>query len=221
MKIGIIGAGNIGSNAAKLFVNAGNEVIISNSRGPETLDNLAAELGDNASAGTVEQARDFGDIVFISIPFGHYTELPVEGWENKIVVDSNNYYPERDGQIAELDENKTTSTEMLEQHLPGARLVKGFNTIWFEHLKTQGDTALPLEERRAIFIAGDDSEAKETVAKLIAEIGFAAVDTGFLHDGGKSQQPGTAIYNKALTAKEAAQTLENSGQWSVAGGQNN
>ena len=93
MKIGIIGAGNIGSNAARLFVNAGHEIIISNSRGPETLDSLVEELGDNASAGTVEQARDFGDLVFISIPLGRYTELPVEGWENKIVIDSNNYYP--------------------------------------------------------------------------------------------------------------------------------
>ena len=207
MKIGIIGAGNIGSNAAKLFINAGHEIIISNSRGPETLDSLVDQLGDNASAGTVEQARDFGDIVFISIPLGRYTELPVEGWENKIVIDSNNYYPERDGKIAELEDGKTTSSELLEQHLPGARIVKGFNTIWFEHLKTQGNTKLPLEERRAIFIAGDDSGAKEIVAKLIEEIGYAAVDTGFLHDGGKSQQPGTPIYNKALTAKEAAQTL--------------
>jgi len=207
MKIGIIGAGNIGSNAARLFVNAGHEVVISNSRGPETLDDLVENLGDNASAGTVGRARDFGDIVFISIPLGRYTELPVEGWENKIVIDSNNYYPERDGKIAELEDGKTTSSELLEQHLPGARIVKGFNTIWFEHLKTQGNTKLPLEERRAIFIAGDDSGAKETVAKLIEEIGYAAVDTGFLHDGGKSQQPGTPIYNKALTAKEAAQTL--------------
>lgn len=220
MKIGMIGAGNIGSNAAKLFVDAGHEVVISNSRGPRTLDDLVKQLGDNASAGTVEQARDFGDIVFISIPLGRYTELPVDGWENKIVIDSNNYYPERDGQIAELDGGKTTSSEMLEQHLPGARIVKGFNTIWFEHLKTQGDKSLPLEQRRAIFIAGDDSGAKEVVAKLIEEVGFAAVDTGFLHDGGKSQQPGTPIYNKALTAKDAAQALENSDQWSVAGGQN-
>jgi Predicted dinucleotide-binding enzymes len=207
MNIGIIGAGNIGSNAARLFVNAGNEVLISNSRGPETLDNLAAELGDAASVGAVQDAIDFGDIVFISIPLGRYTELPTNGWEGKIVIDSNNYYPERDGNIAGLDEGKTTSSELLEQHLPGARIVKGFNTIWFEHLKTQGDTKLPLEERRAIFIAGDDSEAKETVARLIEDIGFAAVDTGFLHEGGASQQPGTPIYNKVLTAKEAAQTL--------------
>src|SRR5437016_12594459 len=117
MKIGIIGAGNIGSTAAKLFVKAGNQITISNSRGPETLDALAAELGDNAEASTIENARDFGDVVFISIPFGKYTELPTTGWENKIVIDSNNYYPERDGQFSELDSGETTSSELLEGHL--------------------------------------------------------------------------------------------------------
>ena len=91
----------------------------------------------------------------------------------------------------------------MASHLKGAQLVKGFNTIWSEHLATQGDTSLPLEQRRAIFIAGDDSEAKAIVARLIEEIGFAAVDTGFLHEGGRSQQPGTAVYNKELTAGEA------------------
>jgi predicted dinucleotide-binding enzyme len=91
--------------------------------------------------------------------------------------------------------------------LKEARLVKGFNTIWFQHLATQGNTSKLLEERRAIFIAGDDSQAKEIVAKLIAEIGFAAVDTGFLHEGGRSQQPGTAVYNKDVTAREAGALL--------------
>jgi predicted dinucleotide-binding enzyme len=207
MKIGIIGAGHIGSTLAKLFVDAGQEVAIANSRGPETLEDLAAELGDNATTATVEQARDFGDIVVVSIPLGRYSELPTEGWEGKIVIDTNNYYPDRDGQIAELDSDKTTSSELLLQHLPGARIVKGFNTIWFEHLKTQGNTQLSLEERRAIFIAGDDSEAKEVVARLIEDIGFAAVDTGFLRDGGRSQQPGSAIYNRELTAAEAAKVM--------------
>lgn len=207
MKIGMIGAGNIGGNAARLFIKAGHEVAISNSREPQTLDDLVEELGDNATAVTVEEARDFGDIVFVSIPLGKYTELPTEGWENKVVIDSNNYSPGRDGRIAELDEGKTTSSELLEQHLVGARIVKGFNTIYFEHLKTLGDTDLLLEERRAIFIAGDDSEAKEIVAKLIEEIGFAAVDGGFLHEGGKAQEPGSTIYGKELTAAEAAKTL--------------
>jgi predicted dinucleotide-binding enzyme len=207
MKIGVIGAGNIGSNAARLFVKAGHQVVISNSRGPQTLQDLVEELGDNATAGTVEQARDFGEVVFISIPLGKYEDLPVNGWEGKIVIDSNNYYPERDGQIPAIDGGETTSSELLLRHLPDARIVKGFNTIWFEHLKSQGNTDLPLEERRAIFIAGDDSDAKATVAKLIEEIGFAAVDTGFLADGGRSQQPGTPIYNKELTATEAAKAV--------------
>jgi predicted dinucleotide-binding enzyme len=207
MKIGVIGAGHIGSNAARLFVKAGIEVAIANSRGPQTLEPLVEELGDNAEAVTVEEARDFGDIVFISIPLGRISELPTNGWENKIVIDTNNYYPDRDGNIAELDSGSTTSSEMLLQHIPGARLVKGFNTIWFEHLRSQGNTDLPLDQRRAIFIAGDDSDAKAVVARLIEDIGYAAVDTGFLHEGGLSQQPGTAIYNKELTAAEAAKVM--------------
>ena len=133
--------------------------------------------------------------------------MPVNGWEGKIVIDSNNYYPERDGQIPAIDSGETTSSELLLRHLPDARIVKGFNTIWFEHLKSQGNKDLPLEERRAIFVAGDDSDAKAIVAKLIEEIGFAAVDTGFLTDGGRSQQPGTPIYNKELTATEAAKAV--------------
>jgi hypothetical protein len=92
-------------------------------------------------------------------------------------------------------------------HLKGARLVKGFNTIWFEHLAKQGDTALPVDDRRAIFIAGDDADAKQVAARLIAEIGFAPVDTGPLGEGGRRQQVGTAVYNKELTAREAAEVL--------------
>ena len=207
MKIGIIGAGNIGSAVAELFTKADHEVVISNSRGPQTLDDLVEKLGDNASAGTVDEARDFGDVVVVTIPLKAITALPANGWENKLVIDTNNYYPDRDGKIADLDSGATTSSELLENQLPGARIVKGFNTIWSEHLKTQGDKDLPLDERRAIFIAGDDSGAKETVAKLIEDIGYAAIDTGFLAEGGKSQQPGSPVYNKELTAAEAAKVL--------------
>jgi len=211
MKIGIIGAGNIGANAAKLFIKAGHEIAIANSRGAETLKDLVAELGENAQAVSIEEAAKFGEIVFISIPFGRYQTLPSNAFDSKMVVDTNNYYPDRDGSFAELDENKTTSSEMLAEHLRGARIVKGFNTIWFEHLKTQGDTNTPIEERRAIFIAGDDAEAKKTVARLIEEIGFAAVDTGDLRDGGAAQQPDTAIYNRNLTASEAQAILGSEG----------
>ena len=203
MNIGIIGAGNIGSAAAELFVKAGHSVAIANSRGAESLKDLTAKLGERASAMTIEEAARFGAIVLIAIPFGKFETLPAAAFRGKIVVDANNYYPDRDGRFNELDSDEITSSEMLAAHLTGARVVKGFNTIWSEHLKTQGDVKLPLEKRRAIFIAGDDSGAKETIAKLIEEIGFAAVDTGFLSEGGKRQQPGAPVYNKTLSITEA------------------
>ena len=210
MKIGIIGAGHIGANAAKLFVEAGHDVAIANSRSAETLRDLVAELGERAQAVSAEEAAGFGEIVFVSIPFGKYKDLPAAALSGRIVIDSNNYYPERDGNYAELDDDKTTSSEMLADFLKGARIVKAFNTIWFEHLKTQGNKDLPVEERRAIFVAGDDAEAKDAVRKLIEDIGFAAVDTGDLA-GGASQQPGTAIYNRNLTAQEAGAVLGSEG----------
>lgn len=207
MKIGIIGSGNIGANAARQFVRAGHEVALSNSRGGKGLEDLVAELGDKAHATTIEDAAKFGEVVLIAIPFGTYKTLPSDAFKGKVVIDAGNYYPERDGKFAKLDQGETTSSELMSQHLKEARLVKGFNTIYFKHLATQGDSSRPLEERRAIFIAGDDTEAKEIVARLIEEIGFAAVDSGFLHEGGRSQQPGTAVYNKEVTAKEAAALL--------------
>lgn len=211
MKIGIIGAGNIGGNAAKLFAKAGHEIAIANSRSPETLAGLIAEIGGNARAVTAEEAANFGEIVFVSIPLGKIGELETNGFEGKIVIDSNNYYPDRDGQIAELDSDEKTSSELLAEHLKGAKIVKAFNTIWFEHLKTQGNTELPIEQRRVIFVAGDDKEAKKTVANLIEEIGFAAYDTGNLREGGKNQQPNTAIYNRNLTISEASAILGSQG----------
>ena len=212
MKIGIIGAGHIGATVARLFVEAGHEIAIANSRGAETLEGFVAELGgERARAVSVEEAARYGDLVFVSIPFGRYKELPADAFKDKIVIDSNNYYPERDGDFAELDSSETTSSEMLAAHLGDARIVKGFNTIWYEHLRTLGNKELPVEQRRAIFIAGDDAEAKGTVARLIEEIGFAPVDTGKLHEGGADQQPGTAIYNRNITAKEALALLGSEG----------
>lgn len=207
MKIGIIGSGNIGANAARLFVRAGHEVLLSNSRGGLGLDELVAELGEKAQAAPTEEAARLGEVLLLAIPFGKFRTLPADGFKGKIVIDAGNYYPGRDGSFAELDRDETTSSELLAAHLDGARLVKGFNTIWFEHLRTQGDTSKPIEERRAIFIAGDDVEAKERVARLIEEIGFAAVDTGSLSEGGRRQQPGTSVYNKELTARDAERVL--------------
>jgi predicted dinucleotide-binding enzyme len=207
MKIGIIGSGNIGATAARLFSRAGHEVAISNSRGGEGLEALAAELGGKARATNIEEAARSGEVVLVAIPFGKYETLPAEAFDGKVLIDAGNYYPQRDGNFAALDSGETTSSELVASHLKGARVVKGFNTIWFEHLAKQGDASLPLEDRRAIFIAGDDEEAKRTVARLVEEIGFAAVDTGALGEGGRRQQVGTAVYNKELTAREAAQVL--------------
>lgn len=207
MRIGIIGSGNIGANAARLFARAGHEVALSNSRGGKGLEALVVELGGNAKATTIGEAARFGEVVLVAIPFGTIRTLPAQAFNGKVVIDAGNYYPQRDGNFAELDNDETTSSELMGSHLKGARLVKGFNTIWSEHLATQGDASRPPEQRRAIFIAGDDSEAKEIVSRLIEEIGFAAVDTGSLHEGGRSQQPGTAVYNKEVTAGEAGALL--------------
>jgi 8-hydroxy-5-deazaflavin:NADPH oxidoreductase len=203
MKIGIIGSGNIGSTAARLFVKAGHDVAVSNSREPNTLQGLVAELGDRARALTVEEAARFGDMVLVAIPFGKYESLPAEAFAGKIVIDAGNYYPDRDGRFTDLDLDKTTSSELVAKHLRNARVVKALNTIYYKDLAEQGDTNLSFEDRRAIFLAGDDAVAKSVVARLIAEIGFAPVDLGGLHEGGKRQQPGTPVYNKNLNQQQA------------------
>jgi hypothetical protein len=207
VKIGIVGSGNIGANAARLFVRAGHEVTLSNSRGGQGLEPLVAELGGHAKATTIEEAARFAEVVLVAIPFGKITTLPAHAFDGKVIIDAGNYYSQRDGKFPELDNDETTSSELMASHLKEARLVKAFNTIWSEHLATQGDTSQPLEQRRAIFIAGDDSAAKAIVARLIEEIGFAAVDTGSLREGGRIQQPGTAVYNRELTAVEARTLL--------------
>lgn len=205
MRIGFIGAGKIGGTAAKLFSTAGHEVVISNSRGPESLTDVEKATG--ARAVTAEEAARFGEVVFVSIPLGKYKSLSPEDLDGKIVIDSNNYYPDRDGKISELDSGSETSSELLAKHLPGSRVVKAFNTIWFEHLRSEGDTAKPLGERRVIFVSGDDTEAKGVVAELIQEIGFAPYDLGSLA-GSKIQQPDSPVYNKSITIEEARKILD-------------
>ena len=205
MKIGIIGAGHIGGNAARLFINAGHEVVISNSRGAETLTDLAEEIG--ATAGDVSEAAAFGDVVLVSIPLKAYKSLPLGALAGKIVIDSNNYYPSRDGQIAELDNGEITSSELLARHLKDSRVVKAFNTIWFEYLRSEGDASKPAEERRVIFISGDDAEAKKVVAGLIEDIGFAAYDLGSLQES-SLQQPDSPVYNKSINTAQAREILE-------------
>jgi predicted dinucleotide-binding enzyme len=206
MRIGVIGSGKIGSTTARLFAESGHEIAIANSRGPETLGDLVGDIGQNATAATVEEAASCGDVVLVAIPFGAYADLPAEALTGRVVIDATNYYPNRDGNIAELDDGSTTSSEMLAAHAPGAKVVKGFNTMNWQVLR---DRAKPGggDDRLAIFLAGDDAEAKSLVAGLIEEIGFAPVDTGGLAEGGRRQQPGSALYNKPVTESEGRGAL--------------
>jgi hypothetical protein len=203
MKIGIIGSGKIGATTARLLAEAGHDVTIANSRGPESLTEVVSEIGPRATAGTVEDAARAGDVVVVAVPLRAYPDLPAEAFTGKIVVDANNYYPQRDGQIPELDREETTSSELLARHLAGARIVKSFNTMNFRPLGSDGRPDAPRAERLAIYLAGDDEGAKEIVAGLIDEVGFAPVDTGSLHEGGARQQPGSPIYNNPMPAEEA------------------
>ncbi|MEW5929878.1 MAG: NADPH-dependent F420 reductase [Gemmatimonadota bacterium] len=206
MRIGIVGAGMIGATAARLFVAAGHEVAVSNSRGPESLRPLVEELGGRArAAADVDEAAEFGEVVLLAVPWRSPEALPrPESVAGRIVVDAMNPYAPGGGT---LDLGDTTSSEETRRRLPGARLVKAFNTIWYQHLATRGRTDLPVDERHAVFLAGDDAEAKAVVARLIEEIGFAPVDTGSLREGGRRQQPGSDVYNRPMTGREAREAL--------------
>jgi predicted dinucleotide-binding enzyme len=206
MQIGIVGTGHIGGTLAKLFVDAGHEVAVANSRGPETLGGLVEQLGAGARAVSAGEAMRFGEVVVVSVPFGRHRELPADGVAGKVVVDTNNYYPQRDGRFEELDSDKTTSSELLQEHLPDARVVKAFNAIVWTRLRDNGRPAGDAE-RIGIPISGDDDEAKQTVAKLMDEIGFDAVDAGTLAEGGRKHQPGTSAYTEGLPTAELRSRL--------------
>jgi 8-hydroxy-5-deazaflavin:NADPH oxidoreductase len=200
MKIGIIGAGMIGGTAARVFAKAGHDVAVSNSRGPESLAALVKEIGPKARAMTVDDAAKWADVVLLAVPWRSAEGLPDPALvKGKIVIDAMNPYA-RDGAVMDL--GASSSSEETAKRLPDARLVKAFNTIWFKHLGTNGRTDLPMDDRHAIFVAGDDEDAKRIVSGLIADIGFGAVDTGSLAKGGRRQQPHAALYNKVMTVKE-------------------
>lgn len=203
MNIGIIGAGSIGATLARLFAEAGHFVAISNSRGPESLADVIRELGPNIKAMTVTDAASFGDVVVEAIPYGRYQTLPVDQLAGKILISAANYYAGRDGQI-EIEGR--AQSELIAQHLPTTKVVKAFNTIWYKHLANQGNPALPVGERRVIFIAGEYLIAKKIVAELIVEIGFGPLDTGSLAQS-KIQEPGTKIFNVDMTVNEALELL--------------
>jgi predicted dinucleotide-binding enzyme len=192
--IGFIGSGKIGGTVARLAVAAGYDVVLSNSRGPETLADLVAELGEHASAATPAEAAEAGDIVVVSIPLRAIGSVPAAPLAGKPVIDTNNYYPQRDGQIAELDSHELTSAGLLQRHLPGAHVVKLFNNIYSGHL---GALARPGEStgRAALPLFGDDAGANAEVTDFLDRIGFDAVDGGPLAESWR-QEPHTPVYGQ-------------------------
>ena len=203
--IGFIGAGKIGSQLARLALANGHSVVLSNSRGPATLASRVSELGPMARAGSVREAAQAGEIVVVTIPLKNYQAVPVEPLAGKVVIDTNNYYPQRDGQIAALDDESTTTAELLQQHLPLSRVVKAFNHIYAAELTTHGQPA-GSKQRRALVIAGDDPQAKRTVAHLIDQFGFDTVDAGPLSEGWRIQRD-TPGYGPRRTAEELRRDL--------------
>jgi hypothetical protein len=190
--IGFIGSGHIGGIVARLAVAAGYQLVVSNSRGPQTLTDLVAELGPNARAATADEAARAGDLVVVSVPLRAYLDLPVEPLAGKTVIDTCNYYPQRDGNIAELDTAATTSSELVQRHLPASHVVKLFNNIFFQTLSTLPRPA-GASDRTALPIAGDDAHAKAEVTAFLDAIGYDAFDAGALAEGWR-WQPNTPAY---------------------------
>jgi predicted dinucleotide-binding enzyme len=205
MKIAIIGAGNIGTVLTKRFSAVGHEVSVANSRGPETLAGLAAETG--AKAAGVGEVADGAEVVVVTIPEGKVPELPhgvLDGAaEGAVVIDTGNYYPQRDGRIDAI-ENGTTESRWVSEQL-GREVVKAFNTIQAQHLLELGKPA-GTPGRVALPVAGDDPAAKAVVMRLVDEIGFDPVDSGGLDDSWR-QQPGSPVYTKDLDAEGTRRAL--------------
>ncbi|GAA1854011.1 NADPH-dependent F420 reductase [Microlunatus capsulatus] len=197
--IGFIGSGNIGSTVARLAVAAGHDVVLSNSRGPETLADLVTELGPRARAGTAAEAAEAGEIVVVTVPLKAYRQVPVEPLAGKVVLDTNNYYPERDERIPELDEESTTTSELLQQHLPDSHVVKAFNNIYVVQLgglpRPSGDP-----ERSVLPIAGDDAAAKQTATAFLDAVGYDALDVGPLAEGWRFQRDTVAYVQPYVAA---------------------
>lgn len=179
--VGIIGSGNIGGTVARLAVAAGYDVVLSNSRGPSTLKELVDSLGPHARAATPAEAAAEGELVVVSVPFGRFRELPAAELAGKIVLDTNNYYPRRDGNFAPLDDKSITSSELEQQFLAGAKLVKVFNNINYRHLGAL-DRPSGAEDRSVLTVAGDDPDAKKQVTAFLDAIGYDAYDVGGLAD---------------------------------------
>ncbi|MCO7175759.1 NADPH-dependent F420 reductase [Sporolactobacillus kofuensis] len=205
MKIGFIGSGNIGQAVAASAIRAGYSVVMSNSRGPETLAGLIRKLGPKAKAATAEQAAQEGDLVVVTVPLYALPQLNTNGTKGKTLIDTMNYYPSRDGQIEALDNGSATTSELTAAHFPDAHVVKAFNSIFASEIETTGNPEGD-SHRRALPIAGDNPEAKQQVIELLDAIGFDVVDAGPLHEGFRFQN-GTPAYCAHAERKQLSELL--------------
>lgn len=178
---GIIGAGNIGSAVAQAVIDLGHDVVIANSRNPETLAGLIDQLGPSARAATAVEAAEAADVAVVTVPLTAIDTMPVDQLAGKIVIDTNNYYPQRDGQIGALDRGETTTSQMLAERLPTSRVVKGFNHVPAADINTAGRHAGD-PDRLALATAGDDADAVSVLTDLYDGIGFDTVNIGSLSD---------------------------------------
>ena len=203
-KIGIIGSGNIGGTLAQLLTSAGYEVWLATSRGPASLEDTVNDLGPKARAATVEDAAREADVVIEAVPFGRVGELPAHALDGKVLISASNYYSARDGNI---DLGGRSESEHVASQVPAATVVKAFNTIYWEHLRDQGDTTKAPDERRVIPIAGDDPAAVDQVAEIVERLGFGALRVGTLADTEGLTQPGDLLYNIDITLSQAKKRL--------------
>ena len=178
---GIIGAGHIGSALARAVIGLGHNVVISNSRGPETLTELIAELGEHARAATASGAAAAADVAVVTVPFKAVADIPVEPLAGKIVIDTNNYYFERDGHTDAIDRGEATPSGVLQEHLPTSKVVKVFNNIQSTQIGTTGSPA-GTPDRRALPVSSDSPAAAEYVIGLLDQLGFDAVDVSPLSE---------------------------------------
>lgn len=192
--VGFIGSDAIGTAVARLAVAAGHRVVLSNSRGPETLADTVAELGPLASAAAGGDAVAAGDIIVITVPLKAFGNLPGPSLTEKTVIDACDYDPDRDGRIPELERGSLTESELLLRYVAGAPLVKAFNNIYFKHLLSLARPA-GAEDRSYLPIAGDDVVAKVRVTSFIDSIGYGVVDAGSLADSWR-QEPGAPVYGE-------------------------
>lgn len=203
--IGFIGSGNIGSAVARVAIAQGYDVVMSNSRGPETLADLVADLGPNARAATAEEAAAAADVAMVTVPFHAYKNVPVEPLAGKIVLDSNNYYFERDGHVDELDRGEATVSGLLQHHLPASKVVKAFNHIGSGQIATDG-TPAGTPSRRALATSSDFPEAVEWVTAFYDAIGFDTVDTSPLSESWRVERDRPA-YGVRQNAEELRANL--------------